>query len=69
MKKEKKVRIPKVKKMKKMDMTKLEEERIAITLKLMNMKLIKHSPEHQALRAELHRIHAIVKAETSGGEV
>lgn len=60
MKKEKKV---KVKKMKKMDMTKLEEERIEITLKLMNKKLVKHSPEHQALRAELHRIHALIVAE------
>jgi hypothetical protein len=69
MKKEKKVRVAKVKKMKKMDMTKLEEERIQVTLKLMNMNLVKHSPEHQSLKAELHRIHAIIKAETSGGMV
>jgi hypothetical protein len=65
----KKVKIPKVKKMKKMDMTKLEEERTAITLKLMNMNLVKYSPEHQSLKAELHKIHAIIKGDGIKEEV
>ena len=58
MKKEKKK-----KPMKKMDITKLEDERTPITLQLMNMNLVKHSPEHIKLREELHRIHALIKGE------
>jgi hypothetical protein len=69
MKKEKKVKVPKIKPMKKIDMIKLEEERTAITLKLMNMSLIKHSPEHIKLKEELHRIHAIIKGENIEGEI
>jgi hypothetical protein len=51
------------KKMKKMDMIKLEDERTKLTLKLMNMKLIRGSEEHLKLREKLHKIHAIIKGE------
>ena len=69
MKKIKKVKVPKIKSMKKMDMTKLEDERTNITLQLMNMNLKKHSPEHIRLREELHRIHKLIKGEESGDTI